>query len=81
SQETDTHRAGSAFAFPAPGRLDLTYQIRSACQFPSFSDPTFPTRSRGLPGWCRYFIRSSAIVKTGLFCTTTGRQARQSRVG
>ncbi|HEU5025174.1 MAG TPA: hypothetical protein VFV01_09675, partial [Spirillospora sp.] len=38
SQETDTHRAGSAFAFPAPGRLFLLYQIRSECQFPGFSD-------------------------------------------
>ncbi|WP_206700294.1 hypothetical protein, partial [Actinomadura sp. RB99] len=38
SQETDTHRVRSAFAFPAPGRLLLLYQIRSECQFPGFSD-------------------------------------------
>jgi len=38
SQETDTHRVRSAFAFPAPGRLSLLYQIRSECQFPGFSD-------------------------------------------
>ncbi|MEO3829218.1 hypothetical protein, partial [Actinomadura sp. B10D3] len=47
SQETDTHRAGSAFAFPAPGRLVLLYRILPGCQFPGFSDTPFRCRLRG----------------------------------
>ncbi|NYE10999.1 hypothetical protein BJ999_001295 [Actinomadura citrea] len=67
SQETDTHRAGPAFAFPAPGRLVLLYQIRSDCQFRAF-----PIRHSGsacaVPSrrWS-YFIRSGPIVKSILF--------------
>ncbi|WP_218009894.1 hypothetical protein, partial [Actinomadura kijaniata] len=33
SQETDTHRARSACASLAPGRLALRYQFRPVCQF------------------------------------------------
>ncbi len=69
SQETDTHRAGPASAFPAPGRLDLLYRIRPDCQFGAspirLSNPACAAPS----GRWSYFIRSGPIVKIELFPT------------
>ncbi|MEU9874294.1 hypothetical protein AB0C87_41290, partial [Actinomadura sp. NPDC048021] len=47
SQETDTHRTGSAFAFPAPGRLILTLSDPLGLSIPGFSDTPFRIRLRG----------------------------------
>jgi hypothetical protein len=55
SQETDTHRAGSAFAFPAPGRLALLYRIRPACQFRLSPITPVQCRLRGTFGAVKLF--------------------------
>ncbi|TDD58055.1 hypothetical protein E1293_47185 [Actinomadura darangshiensis] len=66
SQETDTHRAGFAFTFPAPGRLALLYRFRPACQFPGFSDTPFQCRFRGTFGAVELFhqIRPDCQTRT-----------------
>ncbi|MDL4816191.1 hypothetical protein, partial [Actinomadura opuntiae] len=81
SQETDTHRAGPAFAFPAPGRLLLLYQIRSECQFPGFSDCLSGPLARPFRAVTPFHQIRLDSQNRALSDATTSRLARQSRVG
>ncbi|WP_344264789.1 hypothetical protein, partial [Actinomadura napierensis] len=81
SQETDTHRAGPAFAFPAPGRLLLLYQIRSECQFPGFSDCLSGPLARPFRA-VKLFHQIRLVLQNRAFSDpTTARLTRRSRVG
>jgi hypothetical protein len=67
SQETDTHRAGPAFAFPAPGRLfDFIRSARSVNS--GLFRFAFPVPlPRALPGDAAISSDPARLSKSGLF--------------
>ncbi|QKG22565.1 hypothetical protein ACTIVE_4206 [Actinomadura verrucosospora] len=73
SQETDTHRAGPAFAFPAPGRLILTLSDPLGVSISGLFRLPFRSACASLPGGVAISSDPARFAKSGLTDAITAR--------